>query len=83
MYTFTDHAKRMMKARKITQDDVKNAIESGELAFTKTDEKGRGTERYHSIELADPFPRTIVVGWVQKDGKITVITAYEVRRKRK
>ncbi|MDI6654372.1 MAG: DUF4258 domain-containing protein [Candidatus Hydrothermarchaeota archaeon] len=81
MYILTDHAKRMMKARKITQEDVKKAVESGELEFTKIDEKGRGTERYQSIELKGPFPRKIVVGWAYEGENIKVITVYEIKRK--
>lgn len=83
MYTYTDHAKRMMKARKISNDDVKMAIECGELEFKKKDERGRGTEYYHSLELKEQFPRKIVVGWMETNGKITVITAYEIKRKKR
>lgn len=83
MYTFTDHAKKMMKARKITQEDVKKAVEFGELEFEKMDDKDRGTEYYHSIELKEPAPRKIVVGWTYRDEDIKIITAYEVKRKRR
>lgn len=71
----------MMKARKITHEDVKRAVESGELEFEKIDDKGRGTEYYHALEMRDPFLRKIVVGWAYKGEDIRVITVYEIKRK--
>ena len=44
MYKYTDHAKKMMVTREIDEHEVQAAIENGELEFTRTDEKGRGTE---------------------------------------
>jgi hypothetical protein len=55
MYKFSDHARKRMASRKISEDVVINAVENGDLEFTRTDEKGRGTEYTHSIELKDPF----------------------------
>lgn len=71
----------MMGARDISKREVELAVESGELECTKTDEKGRGDEYYHSIELKEPVPRKIIVGWAYQDKDIRIITAYEVKRK--
>lgn len=49
MYKFSDHARKRMASRKISEDDVINAIENGDLEFTRIDEKGRGMEYTHSI----------------------------------
>ncbi len=34
MYKYTDHAKKMMAAREIIEQEVQAAIEKGELEFT-------------------------------------------------
>lgn len=81
MYIFSGHARKMMKARGITEREAKKAVEFGELEFTKIDEKGRGTEYYHSLELKEPFYRKIVVGWTYKGEDIKIITAYDIKRK--
>lgn len=70
MYKYTDHAKKMMAA-----------IEKGELEFTRIDEKGRGTEYTHSIELKETFPRKIMVGWTYDKEDVLILTVYEVKRK--
>lgn len=44
MYKFSDHAKKRMASRQISEEDAIAAIEKGELEFTRIDEKGRGTE---------------------------------------
>lgn len=81
MYKYTDHAKKMMATREIDEHEVQAAIESGELEFTRTDEKARGTEYTHSIELKDTFPRKIMVGWTYDKDDILILTVYEVKRK--
>lgn len=81
MYKYTDHAKKMMAAREITEQDVQAAIEKGELEFTRTDEKGRGTEYTHSIELKETFPRKIMVGWTYDKDDVLILTVYEIKRK--
>ena len=63
MYKYTDHARKRMVSRGIGDAEIKAAVEKGDLEFTRIDEKGRGTEYTHSIELKDPFPRKIMVGW--------------------
>lgn len=40
-----------MRKRKIENEDVEKVVEYGELEFTKSNEKGRGTEYYYSLEL--------------------------------
>jgi len=70
-----------MASRKISEDDVKAAIENGELEFTRIDEKGRGTEYTHSIELKDPLWRKIMVGWTYDEDDILILTLYEIKRK--
>ena len=81
MYKYTDHAKKMMATREISENEVQAAIESGELEFTRVDEKGRGTEYTHSIELKDIFPRKIMVGWAYDKDDLLILTVYEVKRK--
>jgi hypothetical protein len=81
MYKYTDHAKKMMNAREISEHEVQAAIENGGLEFTRTDEKGRGTEYTNSIELKDNFPRKIMVGWTYDKDDIIVLTVYEVKRR--
>lgn len=81
MYKYTGHAKKMMATREINEHEVQAAIENGELEFTRTDEKGRGTEYTHSIELKDTFPRKIMVGWTYDKDDILILTVYEVKRK--
>ena len=81
MYKFSDHARKRMASRKITEDDVIAAIENGELEFTRIDEKGRGTEYTHSIELKDPLWRKIMVGWTYDEDDILILTLYEIKRK--
>ncbi len=81
MYKYTDHAKKMMAAREIIEQEVQAAIEKGELEFTRRDEKGRGTEYTHSIELKKTFPRKIVVGWTYDKDDVLILTVYEVKRK--
>jgi hypothetical protein len=81
MYKYTDHAKKMMNVREISEHEVQAAIENGELEFTRTDEKGRGTEYTNSIELKVNFPRKIMVGWTYDKDDILVLTVYEVKRR--
>jgi hypothetical protein len=81
MYKFSDHARKRMASRKISEDDVINAVENGDLEFSKIDEKGRGTEYTHSIELKDPFWRKIMVGWTYDKDDILILTLYEIKRK--
>ncbi len=81
MYKYTDHAKKMMATREIDEHEVQAVIENGELEFTRTDEKGRGTEYTHSIEFKDTFPRKIMVGWTYDKDDILILTVYEVKRK--
>jgi hypothetical protein len=81
MYKYSDHARKRMASRKISEDDVKAAIENGELEFTRIDEKGRGTEYTHSIELKDPLWRKIMVGWTYDEDDILILTLYEIKRK--
>ncbi len=81
MYKYTDHARKMMATREIDEYEVQAAIENGELEFTRTGEKGRGTEYTHSIELKDTFPRKIMVGWTYDKDDILILTVYEVKRK--
>ncbi len=81
MYKYTDHAKKMMAAREIIEQEVQAAIEKGELEFTRIDEKGRGTEYTHSIELKETFPRKIMVGWTYDKEDVLILTVYEVKRK--
>ncbi len=81
MYKYTDPASKMMAAREITEQEVQAAIEKGELEFTRIDEKGRGTEYTHSIELKETFPRKIMVGWTYYKDDILILTVYEVKRK--
>ncbi len=81
MYKYTDHARKRMASRQISDDEIKAAVETGELEFTRIDEKGRGTEYTHSIELKEPFPRKIMVGWAYDKSDILVLSVYEVKRK--
>ena len=81
MYKYTDHAKKMMAARDITEQEVQAAIEKGELEFTRTDEKGRGTEYTQSIELKETFPRKIMVGWTYDKDDVLILTVYEIKIK--
>lgn len=81
MYKYTDHAKKRMVSRKISEDEIKTAVEKGDLEFTRIDEKGRGTEYTHSIELKDPFPRKIMVGWTYDGDDVLILSIYEIKRK--
>ncbi len=81
MYKYTDHASKMMAAREIIEQEVQAAIEKGDLEFTRIDEKERGTEYTHSIELKEPFPRKIMVGWTYDKDDVLILTVYEVKRK--
>ncbi len=81
MYKYTDHAKKRMVSREISEDEIKAAVEKGDLEFTRIDEKGRGTEYTHSIELKDPFPRKIMVGWTYDGDDVLILSIYEVKRK--
>ncbi|CAG0983699.1 MAG: hypothetical protein MPEBLZ_03875 [Candidatus Methanoperedens nitroreducens] len=81
MYKYTDHAKKMMETREISEHEAQTAIEKGKLEFTRTDEKGRGNEYTHSIVLKDTFPRKIMVGWAYDKDDIVILTVYEVKRK--
>ncbi len=81
MSKFTDHARRRMASREISEDEIKAAIEKGDLEFTRIDEKGRGTEYTHSIELKEPFIRKIMVGWAYDENDIIILSVYEIRRK--
>jgi len=56
-------------------------IEKGELEFTRINEKGRGMEYTHSIELKEPFPRKIMVGWTYDNEDVLILTVYEVKRR--
>jgi hypothetical protein len=44
MYKFSDHARKRMASRGISEEDVISAVENGELEFTRIDEKGKGKE---------------------------------------
>ncbi len=81
MYRYTDHARKRMTSREITENEVQEAIEKGELEFTRTDETGRGKEYTNSIELKESYPRKIVVGWTYDKEDILIMTVYEVKRK--
>lgn len=81
MYKFSDHSKKRMASRQINEEDAIAAIEKGELEFTRIDEKGRGTEYTHSIELKDTSCRRIMVGWRYDGDDILILTLYEVKRK--
>jgi hypothetical protein len=81
MYRYTDHARKRMVSREISEDEIKAAVEKGDLEFTKIDEKGRGTEYTRSIELKDPFPRKIMVGWTYDGDDVLILSIYEVKRK--
>lgn len=81
MYKYTDHAKKRIVSREISEDEIKAAVEKGDLEFTRIDEKGRGTEYTHSIELKDPFPRKIMVGWTYDGDDVLILSIYEVKRK--
>jgi hypothetical protein len=70
-----------MASRQISDDEIKSAVETGELEFIRIDEKGRGTEYTHSIEQKEPFQRKIMVGWAYDKSDILVISVYEVKRK--
>ncbi len=70
-----------MASRQISEEDAIAAIEKGELEFTRIDEKGRGTEYTHSIELKDASCRKIMVGWTYDRDDILILTLYEVKRK--
>lgn len=69
-----------MDSRQISENEIKAAVETGELEFTRIDEKGRGTEYTHSIELKEPFLRKIMVGWTYDENDILVLSVYEVKR---
>ncbi|HMB44274.1 MAG TPA: DUF4258 domain-containing protein [Candidatus Methanoperedens sp.] len=81
MFKFSEHARKRMISREISEEDVIAAIENGELEFTRIDEKGRGTEYTHSIELKDPFWRKIMVGWTYDGDDFLILTLYEIKRK--
>ena len=81
MYKYTDHARKRMASRQISEDEIITSVENGELEFTKIDEKGRGMEYTHSIELKEPFLRKIMVGWTYDKDDILVLSVYEVKRR--
>ena len=81
MYKFSDHARKRMASRGISEEDMISAVENGELEFTRIDEKGRGKEYTHSIELKYPFWRKIMVGWTYDEDDILILTLYEIKRK--
>lgn len=81
MYKYTNHARKMMRTREITEEEVESAVERVNLEFTQIDEKGRGTEYTHSIELRNSISRTIMVGWsYDGEGKL-IHTVYEIKRR--
>ncbi len=71
----------MLSTREINEHEVQTAIEKGELEFTRIDEKARGTEYTHSIELKNIFQRKIMVEWTYDKDDILILTVYEVKRK--
>ncbi len=79
MYILTDHARDDESKEKHTRSEESCRIRR--TCVRKIDEKGRGVEYYHSIELKEPFPRKIVVGWMYKGKNVKIITAYEIKRK--
>jgi Domain of unknown function (DUF4258) len=81
MFKFSEHARKRMISREISEEDVIATVENGELEFTRIDEKGRGTEYTHSIELKDPFWRKIMVGWRYDVDDVLILTLYEIKRK--
>jgi len=81
LYKYTDHARKRISSRQIGEDEIKAAVENGELEFTRIDEKSRGTEYTHSIELKEPFLRKIMVGWTYDKNDILVLSVYEIKRK--
>lgn len=81
MYKYTDHARKRMASREINEDEIKAAIEKGELEFTRIDEKSRGTEYTHSTELKNSIIRKIMVGWTYDEEDILVLSVYEVKRR--
>ncbi|MFA4935965.1 MAG: DUF4258 domain-containing protein [Candidatus Methanoperedens sp.] len=81
LYKYTDHAKKRMVSRQISEDEIKAAVEMGALEFTRIDENSRGTEYTHSIELKEPFPRKIMVGWTYDEDDVLVLSVYEVKRR--
>ncbi len=81
MYKYTDHARKRMASRDINEDEIKAAVEKGDLEFTRINENGRGMEYTHSIEIKEPFPRKIMVGWTYDVDDILIFTVYEVKRK--
>jgi hypothetical protein len=70
-----------MSSRQISEDEIKAAVETGELEFTRIDEKSRGTEYTHSIELKDSFLRKIMVGWTYDKDDVLVLSVYEIQRR--
>jgi len=70
-----------MNSRGISEKEIQEAIERGELEFTRIDETGRGTEYTHSIESKEIYPRKIMVGWTYKKDEILILTVYEVKRR--
>jgi hypothetical protein len=81
MYKYTDHARKRMVSREISENEIIAAIEKGDLEFTRIDEKGRGTEYTHSIELKEPFSRKIMDGWTYDEDDILILSVYEVKRR--
>lgn len=81
MYKYTDHAKKRISSRQISEDEIKAAVETGELEFTRIDENGRGMEYTHSIELKEPFLRKIMVGWTYDKDDVLVLSVYEIKRR--
>jgi hypothetical protein len=70
-----------MLSRGISEEEIHEAIEIGELEFIKKDEIGRGTEYTHSFESKESYPRKIMVGWTYDKKDILIMTVYEVKRK--
>ncbi len=81
MFKYTDHARKRMTSRNISEDEVQAAVKMGELEFTRTDEKGRGKEYTHFLELKESYPRKIMVGWTYDKEDILILTVYEIKRK--
>ena len=81
MFKYTDHARKRMNSRGISENEVQAAIEKGELEFTRIDEKSRGKEYTHSLELKENYPRKIMVGWTYDKEDILILTVYEIKRK--
>ncbi len=70
-----------MFSRDISEDEVIVVIEKGELEYTKTDDKGRGTEYTHSCLVGNDYLRKIMVGYSYDGEDIVIHTVYETKRR--